>query len=116
MSETGWFVSAMTTTVGVICEKAGSSGANLPYASRRMLELHGYALQTASSLAASTVCATLRIGVSSAIGLSSIMIGLDTPEFAMSNDGLNVKGQYFAIAAGTTHVTGMVASMWGDYG
>ena len=115
MSETGWFVSGMSTAVGVICEKAASSGGNLTYSSRRMLELHGYAIQTASSLAASTVCATLRIGVSSAIGLSSIMIGLDTPEFAMSNDGLNVKGQYFAIAAGTTHVTGMVASMWGDY-
>ena len=115
MSETGWFVSAMSTAVGVICEKSGSSGGNLAYSGRRMLELHGYAIQTASSLAASTVCATLRIGVSSVIGLSSIMIGLDTPEFAMSNDGLNIKGQYFAIAAGTTHVTGMVASMWGDY-
>jgi hypothetical protein len=115
MSESGWFVSAMTTTVGVVCEKASASGANLPFASRRMLELHGYSVQTASSLAASTVSATLRVGASSGVGLSSTPVALDTPEFAMSVDGLKITGQYFAIAAGTTHATGLVASMWGDY-
>jgi len=108
----GWFVSGMTTAVGVACEFGTSS--NVGVASKK-LRLKGYTIQSPSSLAASTVMATLRMGESSGVGLSSKVICLDTPEFTLSAEGLNLVAPYFAIAAGTTHVAGFLATMWGDY-
>ena len=110
----GWYVSGMSTEVGVICELGTSSNANWGFSSKQLV-LRGYTIQSPSSLAASTVMATLRRGQSSGVALSSTPICLDTPEFALSANGINIKAPYFAIAAGTTHVAGLFASMWGDY-
>ena len=109
----GWFVSGMTTAVGVACEFGTSSNANWGY-NKKKLVMRGWAAQSPSSIAASTVMGTLRIGESSALA-SSTPIFLDTPEFALSVNGLDLKAHYFAIAAGTTHAAGLIACMWGDY-
>ena len=109
----GWMISGQTTAVGVACEWCTSSNANWGY-SNKQLVLRGYTIQSPSSLAASTVTAKLRRGESSGL-VSEVPIAFDTPEFALSVDGLNIKAPYFAITAGTTHDAGFFASMWGDY-
>ena len=116
MSNDGWLISGQTTTVGVACEFASASGANLPYGGSRELVLNGYMVQVASSLANSSVMATLRRGDSSGAALSSTPIMLDTAEGIVSVSGLNINAKYFAIAAGTTHANAMLGTMWGVYG
>jgi hypothetical protein len=108
----GWFVSGMTTAAGVAVEYGTSSNANWGYSSKK-LRLKGYSVQSPSSLAASTVMGNLRIGESSAL-ISSTPIFLDTPEFVLSVSGLDLRANYFAITAGTTHASGLIATMWGD--
>lgn len=110
----GWFVGGHSTAAGVVCEKASASGANLAYASRDLV-LRGFSYQNQSSLASSTTTATLRIGDSSGVGLSSIIFAQDTPEFNLNVGGLSVPGKYFAIATESTHANGVAAAMWGDY-
>ena len=109
----GWMISGQTTAVGVACEYGTSSNANWGHSSKQLV-LRGYTIQSPSSLAASTVTAKLRRGESSGL-VSEVAIAFDTPEFALSANGLNIKAPYFAIAAGTTHAAGLFASLWGDF-
>jgi hypothetical protein len=111
----GWFVGGHSTAAGVVCEKASASGANLPFGSARELVLRGFSYMNQSSLASSTKTATLRIGDSSGVGLSSIVFAQDTNEFALSVGGINLSGKYFAVATESTHSNGVAACMWGDY-
>jgi hypothetical protein len=109
----GWIVGGVSTKVEVVCEMGTSSNAIGP--SQKKLVLRGYHVQTFSSLAASTVTAKLVLGESSAVGTQTLPICLDSPEVSHTVNGLNVTANYFAISAGSTHVKGLHASMWGDY-
>jgi len=112
--EIGWFRSGMSTAVGTIVEYGTSSNANSGFSSKRLI-LNGYSLQSPSSIAASTVMANLCWGPSSGLG-SSTPVALDSAEFAISVDGLNLPAGYFALRAGSTHAAGMVGAIWGIYG
>jgi len=109
----GWIVGGVSTAVEVVCEYGTSSNVNA-YSGRKLV-LRGYHIQTFSSLTATTVCAVLTRGESSAAGTQTEQICLDTPEVSHQVNGLNVTANYFALSAGTTHANGLHASMWGDY-
>lgn len=116
MSESGWFISGMTTAAGVAIEIGTSSNANWSYSSKK-LRLEGLSVQMPSSIAASTVMATLRFGESSGVGLSTTPLVNWTAESAIQWKGLKFEAPYFAIVSPATcgDRGGFLCAMWGSY-
>ena len=113
----GWFVGGNSTAVAQVVQKAAPSGA---IGNQTKLVLNGFSV-AGGTTAASTVMHTLRFGPSSGGALSSEPIlqagGQSTGmHVSLSVNGLALEAGFFAIAAGTTTPTGVVATMWGHYG
>ena len=109
----GWFVGGFSTAAAIVVEQAAER-ATVGHQSKLILE--GYSVIVGSSVA-STIGITLRRGPSSASLLSSVSIGLTDGATVYSFDahGLDISAGFFAIAAPTTSVTGVHATMWGHY-